>query len=121
MNDRSTSVFVCLTVLLAVACHASAQSKKNASKVLNGWDRNRNGLLEKSEIPVAARSKFEVLAKRKGLDLDKGLSIKKLLAKDDVKSRKGAKVAEEKSVNDALVQQLVSELVCQNGKAFRRR
>jgi Ca2+-binding EF-hand superfamily protein len=98
MNDRNKSLLVCLTMLVAIASHASAQSPKTASALLDGWDRNKNGLLERSEIPNEARTKIEALAKRKGLDPRKGLPIKTLLAKDGAQHRKGGKVPDEKRV-----------------------
>ena len=93
MSDRTNALFVLFMLLLCVAGDIRAQTGKKPGTVLDGWDRNQNGLLEKSEIPPAARKKIQELAKEQGLDPAKALPIRKLLAKDKTKRLQAAKVA----------------------------
>ena len=54
---------------------ALAQTPVSAEAIVKRWDRNRNGRLERGEIPTQARKKMENLAKSQGYSLDRGMPI----------------------------------------------
>ena len=100
MNELSRYVFMGLGAFLMFASETMAQSPQSAQAMLNAWDKNNNGLLERSEIPLSARGKFEVMAKRKGMNLDKGMPITLLLRGADAKTPKRATNALKKIATD---------------------
>jgi Ca2+-binding EF-hand superfamily protein len=84
-----------LSLLVVVCCGppcAFAQKTgKDVGAIFKSWDRNGDGLLQKSEIPESARAKMQDSAKRRGLDAKKPIHIKTYLRKSNKKSAVGDK------------------------------
>lgn len=67
-----------LTLLLSSSVGAQKTTPVAGVKLLKGWDKNRDGLLQKNEIPDVAWKAVFQLAKKQKLDPSKPFSIKSL-------------------------------------------
>ena len=96
------------------------KSKKDPRAAVKAWDKNKNGMLEPSEIPDEQRGKVLAWAEKKGMNTKKPLKLETLFAKEKLtqEEKDAKKAARKKTVKEKKADNKKGTEKPTNSKAF---